>query len=146
MSEGVTYRMAGLDDIDLLRKTEDQLFDNEIKLACAEEFFNDPRHHMALALVQEKVIAMASAFHYIHPDKEAMLFINEVAVLEEFQNKGVGRNLVSYLCQYGASLGLKEAWIATHVNNTAARIAFAAAGGREDSDLAVVFNYELEVK
>lgn len=143
MELDIQYRMAGHRDIPILEEAGDKLFDHQIRRDCAHDFFEDQRHHLAIALDAGKVVAFASGFSYIHPDKETMSFINEVAVLEEYQNNGIGRKIVKYLCKYFAGLGIKEAWIATHVPNTPARKAFKAAGGNEDEDLAVVFNYDL---
>lgn len=144
ISAEIIFRIAGIEDLPLLEAVGENLFDYPIKKNCAIEFFNDPRHHLAIALVKEDIVGFASAFAYLHPDKETMLFINEVAVLNQFQNQDIGRTLVRYLCRFAGEMGVKEAWIATHASNPAACRAFTAAGGRADQDLAVVINYDLD--
>ena len=94
MKEKVEIRLAALADLPALQKVGDRLFDYEIKADRAEEFLNDPRHHLVLAYFRDEVVGMASGFHYIHPDKDPIMFVNEVAVLETLQNRGIGRDLV----------------------------------------------------
>jgi hypothetical protein len=49
------------------------------------QFLSDPRHHLAVAIDEGWVVGMASAVHYVHPDKAPQLFINEVAVTPPYQ-------------------------------------------------------------
>ncbi len=70
--------------------------------------------------------------------------MNEVGVVDEFQNQGIGRRLVQQLCDYGKTrLGCKEAWVATERSNIAAQKAYLAAGGVEDKEPIVLFLFEL---
>lgn len=144
MEQNILYRPAAISDLEGLIKVGDQLFDNPIKPDRATEFLNDPRHHLILALHDHEVVGMASGFHYVHPDKDPALFIDEVGVVEEYQSKGIGRQLVSHLCMHGKSLGCSEAWVVTDQSNVAARKAYAAAGGTEDDQPIVLIDLKLD--
>ncbi|MEP5613610.1 MAG: GNAT family N-acetyltransferase [Cyclobacteriaceae bacterium] len=143
MEKNVLFRLAEPTDVSALVKVGDRLFDNPVKPDRASEFLNDPRHHLVIALLNDEVVGMASGFHYIHPDKDPVLFIDEVGVVEEFQNRGIGRQLVKEICKHGESLGCQEAWVATDHTNTAARKAYVAAGGVEDRDSFLVIDFRL---
>jgi GNAT superfamily N-acetyltransferase len=51
--------------------------------------------------------------HYVHPDKPAELWINEVGVAPSHQRQGVGQRLLGALFELGGSLGCREAWVLT---------------------------------
>lgn len=142
MKENIEIRLATIDDMQALEDVGDALFDHPIKRNRAIEFFNDERHHLALAFLKGKVIGMASAFHYVHPDKDPELFMNEVGVLDALQNQGVGRSLVKFLWQHAQQLGCQYAWIGTEKSNLAAQKCYKAAGGEPDDEPFILYEFE----
>jgi ribosomal protein S18 acetylase RimI-like enzyme len=142
MKDNIKYKIASTDDLPAIIKVGDQLFDHEIKTNRANEFLTDPRHHLVLAYFNDKVVGMASGFHYIHPDKEPELFIYEVAVLEEFQNQHIGRTLLKNLVEYSKKLGCVEAWVLTDDSNSAARKSYIAAGGIESKSQTILISFK----
>jgi len=142
MFKEIEIRKATINDLSALEDVGDQLFDYAIKRNRAEEFLNDPRHHMVLAFHMEHIVGMACGFHYVHPDKDPALFIDEVGVLVEFQGKGLGSKLVQHLCEHGKELGCKVAWVVTEDTNIAARKAYAKAGGLEDNGSFVLIEFK----
>lgn len=137
--EKIEIKLADLSDLSAIEKVGDKLFDYPIKVDRAKEFFEDSRHHLVLGYLNGEVIGMASAFHYVHPDKDPTLFVNEVSVLEEHQSQGLGRELVRHLCEHGRKIGCNEAWVATESSNLSARKAYVGAGGVEEEESVVLF-------
>ena len=76
---------------------------------------------------------MASAVHYVHPDKPPDLWINEVGVASSHRGRGIGQALLATLFEHGRALGCAEAWVLTDEENAAARRLYARAGGREEA-------------
>ena len=138
MESNLDFRLASLKDIPALEQVGARLFDYELKRSRMEELLKDPRHHLVLAITENQIVGMASGVHYIHPDKEPQLFINEVSVLEDFQNRRIGRRLVKFLNAHGKTLGCVEAWVGVDIDNTIARKAYAAAGGLEEGPFIMV--------
>jgi aminoglycoside 6'-N-acetyltransferase I len=60
-------------DGSILGSVAEDVFDNLVRMDLAVEFLSDPRHHIAVALDGGVVVGMASAVHYVHPDKPAQL-------------------------------------------------------------------------
>lgn len=104
------------------------VFDYPVNPRSCAEFFADPRHHLAVALDDDLVVGMASAIHYVHPDKPAQLFINEVGVAPSHHRRGLGRRLIQVLLVLGRELGCSEAWVLTDEANTAARELYVSEG------------------
>jgi ribosomal protein S18 acetylase RimI-like enzyme len=139
MNRSPTIRFLGPADAAVLANVAPEVFDNEIDPRWTAEFLADPRHHIAVALSGEQVVGMATAVHYLHPDKAPELWINEVGVAPSFRNQGIGKQLVAMLLSRGRALGCTEAWLGTEESNTAARRLYAAVGGVEDSMVYVTF-------
>ncbi|WP_171037003.1 GNAT family N-acetyltransferase [Maribacter algarum] len=142
MKNEIEIRLATIEDLPAIEKVGDTLFDNPIKRNRAIEFFEDPRHHLFLAFNSKEVVGMASAFHYVHPDKDPELFMNEVGVIAAFQNQGIGRTLVKRLWEYAQELGCKEAWIGTEKSNIAAQKCYKASGGTPDDEPFILYEFE----
>lgn len=127
----IQIRLLGPDDAAVLSQIADDVFDHEVDPTWCAEFFADPRHHLAVAIDGTQVVGMASAVHYLHPDKPPELFINEVGVAAAYQGRAIGRQLLATLLTHAATLGCESAWVLTEATNTSARRMYAAAGGVE---------------
>jgi ribosomal protein S18 acetylase RimI-like enzyme len=135
-----TIHMLGPADAALLANVASGVFDNAIDQRWTAEFLADPRHHMAVALDDGQVVGMASAVHYVHPDKPPELWVNEVGVAPSHQRQGIGQQLIRALFVRGREVGCAEAWLGTEEGNTAARRLYAAVGGNEQSMVYVTFS------
>ena len=124
-------RLLGPGDASVLDNVAPSVFDNAIDPRWTAEFLSDPRHHLAVAIDEGRVVGMASGVHYVHPDKAPQLFINEIAVAPPYQGQGIGRRLMERILDRGRELGCRLAWLGTEPSNTAARRCYAAAGGVE---------------
>ena len=140
MSTSFTIRMLNADEAALLSRVAPGIFDNAIDPRWSAEFLADDRHHMAVALDDGQVVGMASAVHYVHPDKPPELWINEVGVAPSHQQQGIGQQLLRALFERGRELGCTEAWLGTEVDNKAARRLYAAVGGSEQRMVYVTFD------
>lgn len=136
-SDEVEVRLLGRGEIAVLERIAADVFDQPIDPRWAGEFFADPRHHLAVALRAGEVVGMASALHYVHPDKPPTLWVNEVSVSAALQRRGIAKRLMATLLAHGRALGCSEAWVATEFGNAAARGLYAALGGQEAPMLAV---------
>jgi len=139
----IPVRILGPADTAVLSKVAPGVFDQDLQPALVKEFLGDSRHHLAVALDGDTVVGFASAVHYIHPDKPAELWINEVGVAPTHRRKGVGQTLLKGIFDLGARLGCREAWVLTSPANQAALQLYEAAGGRRMQDPPAMFTFRL---
>ena len=139
----IIIRVLGSDDTAVLEQVAVDVFDKEVDPRWSAEFLADPRHHLAVALDDGQVVGMASAVHYVHPDKPPELWINEVAVAPSHHRRGIGRQLLDALFARGRTLGCQEAWVLTEQNNAAARGLYGAVGGVEAPEPVVMVTFAL---
>ncbi len=135
----IEIRIIGPADAAVLSNIAPGVFDHDLDAGHRDEFLADPRHHLAVALNGRRVVGMASAVHYIHPDKPNELWINELGVTESHRRQGIGKALLRALFEHGKRLGCREAWVLTEPENLAARGLYSAVGGVEEAAVAVAF-------
>jgi aminoglycoside 6'-N-acetyltransferase I len=124
----VEIRLLGPDDLGVLDRVADDVFDGPVRARWASAFLADRRHHLVVALADGVVVGMASAVDYVHPDKAPQLWINEIGVAPAHRRRGVGRRLLDALLAHGRTLGCTEAWLGTEDDNVAARRLYESAG------------------
>lgn len=139
----VEVRVLKRGEESLLSNCADGVFDHAIIGKRAKEFVEDPRHHLAIAFDGDLIVGMASAVHYVHPDKEPELWINEVGVAPAYHKRGVGKKLMAAILDQGKELGCKEAWALTDRNNEASNKLYSSAGGKADSQDTVMYTFFL---
>lgn len=110
------------------------VFDHPVNADLAKEFLEDARHHIAVALDDGLVVGFASAVHYIHPDKPAELWINEVGLAPTHRRRGLAKALLKTLFEVGRAHDCRLAWVLTYQNNAAAMALYRSAGGIEGAD------------
>src|ERR1700682_3158865 len=143
-SMAIEVRILEARDAALIIAAGAELFDLKPQPGLTEEFLSDPRHHGAGAIDGTRLVGFATAVHYVHPDKAAELWINEVGVVATHQRQGIARRLLEAMLELGRELGCKQAWVLTERANVAAVQLYAAAGGVEADRPAILFEFKLD--
>jgi len=115
---GIEFRVLGPRDDELLLNAAAGVFDNPPHAKLTAEFLTDPRHHIVVAIDAGQVVGFVSALHYVHPDKAAELWLNEVSVASSHQDRRLARRMLQDMLALGRQLGCRCAWVLTHRANT----------------------------
>lgn len=107
----IAVRIAGPADAALFDGVDPDVFDGPVQPLLLSEFLDDPRHHIAVAMDAAVMVGMCSGVHYIHPDKPAALWINELGVATPWRRRGIATRLIGALLDHGRRLGCDEAWV-----------------------------------
>lgn len=142
----VDIRVLGSGDAAMLTRVAPGVFDHDVDAALAAEFLRDQRHHLSVAVEDGTVVGFASAVHYVHPDKPAELWVNEVGVAPTHQRRGLGQQLLRALFARGRALGCREAWVLTSPANGAAIRLYESVGGSDLADPPVMFTFRLDAE
>lgn len=139
----IEFKILEAGDEHVLSRVAPDVFDLPVDERLTAEFLRDPRHHIVVALGEGLVIGFASAVTYIHPDKPAELWINEVGVTPSHRNRGVARTLTELLFGVGRREGCATAWVLTERENGPAMRLYQSCGGEEAQYETVMFSFEL---
>lgn len=137
MTAEIRLQALGPNDIGVLENVRPDTFDNAIIPQQARAFLNSDLHNIVVALDGDQVIGMASSVTMLHPDKEPMVFINEVGVHDDYQRRGIGHRLTKALLDLVQAYGERDIWLATEHDNVAARALYNKLGARETGGIVV---------
>lgn len=140
----IEFKPLKAGDERVLARVAPDVFDNPLDERLTAEFLQDPRHHLAVAIEEGVVVGFASAIHYIHPDKPAELWVNEVGVAPTYRQRGVAKGLLDLLFGVGRRKGCRAAWVLTERLNVPAMRLYKSCGGREAADETVMFSFDLD--
>src|SRR5579862_8046664 len=96
---GMEVRLLAPVDAARFDRVASGVFDNTTDRELTRAFLADPRHHIAVAIDDGIIVGFASAVHYIHPDKPAELWINEVGVAPSHHRRGIGKQVVGKILE-----------------------------------------------
>ena len=140
---GYTVRILEAGDEAVLEQVAPDVFDGPLDARLVTEFLSDPRHHISVAIEDGMVVGMATAVHYVHPDKQPELFINEIGVAPALRGRGVGKQLLEALFERGTQHGCATAWVLTDTKNERAAGLFKSVGGAKASGGVEMYEFRL---
>jgi GNAT superfamily N-acetyltransferase/SAM-dependent methyltransferase len=141
----IDIRLLSPADSNVLQNVALGAFDNPIDAQATQEFLNDARHHLAVAIDDGLVVGFVSAVHYVHPDKRhPELWINEVQVAPTHHRRGLAMAMLDKMLKKGCELGCTEAWVLTSIDNVPAKRLYSSLGGIEGPQDGVMFSFPLK--
>ena len=138
----VEIRLAASGDEQLIQAGTAVVFDHIPRADLTTEFLRDPRHHLVVAIADGRIVGFVSAVDYVHPDKSAELWINEVGVAGSHRGRGIGKAIMAAMLEVAKDLGCREAWVLTDRGNEPAMRLYAAAGGKPTPRDQVMFTFK----
>lgn len=140
----LVIKALGKEDRNALLKIAPGVFDHPLDEQWTTEFFDDPRHHLIVAIDSGIIVGMASGVHYVHPDKRPELWINEVGVAPSHRGQGIGGQLLRALLDVGRQHGCCEAWVLTNRDNVPAMRLYTGQKGVASDQ--VMFTFDLRAE
>ena len=133
---------VGPEQADLLDRVAEDVFDDRIDLARLARYLQDPSHLMVVAVFNGEVIGQARGVVHRHPDAPTELYLDNLGVTPDRKREGVATRLLDDLVAWARSLGCEQAWVATDVDNDAARALYLGRGSEAEN--VVMYFYEFE--
>ena len=110
------------------------LFDDPLDACAIVRFLATDTHHLLIVYDDERPVGFVTGVEMTHPDKGTEIFVYELGVLEDAQNRGIGRALVRELSGVAIARGCYGMWVLTEAGNDAALRTYERAGGNARKD------------
>lgn len=113
----ITFTQINPANTHLLARPAPDVFDEAIDPARLAAFAAAQGHFMTVAIDGDVAIGQIRAMVQHQPDAPPVLYIDNLAVAEAYQGKGIARRLVQAALTWGAGMGCDGAWVATELDN-----------------------------
>lgn len=111
-----------------LDKVDEDIFDAAIDPGQLSSFLADGGHLLVCAIADGFVIGQARGVITLQPDAPPVLYIDNLGVAEARRREGIASRLLDELTAWARAKGCASAWVATELDNEAARALYAARG------------------
>lgn len=108
-------------NIDILNNLDEDIFDEKIVPQRLSALLSEPHQILLVAVIEGVVVGQVLAVIHRHPDKPTELYIDDLAVSEKVQRRGIATRLLEELFLIGISKGCEEVWVATEPDNEPAK-------------------------
>jgi ribosomal-protein-alanine N-acetyltransferase len=123
-------------------KSAEHLFDDPVDVEATRRFLADDVNVLLIAYEADLPAGFVSGTALTHPDKQQPeMFLNELAVDEQFRGRGIGRALVAELWRIARESGCRGMWVLTDHDNAPANKVYAVTGGTAMADQ-VMYEWE----
>lgn len=112
----------------LLDTVDEDIFDHEIDRAHLADYLADAGHLMVCAVADGVVVGQARGVITRQPDAPPALYMDNLGVAEARRRQGLASRLLDELAEWGREQGCVTAWVATELDNDAARSLYASRG------------------
>lgn len=137
------FKLLEEKDLELLNdvvEDDDMIFDmNNIK-----KFYNNKNTISFIAKTNNKIVGFAYGYDIIHPDGKHAYFLYSIGMLPDYQDKGYGTKLLSFIKDYISNNGYFEMFVLTDKGNPRACHVYEKLGGKNDYDDEICYVYDFE--
>ncbi|KAF1110375.1 GNAT family N-acetyltransferase [Streptococcus agalactiae] len=105
-------------------------------------FLNDTSSFGFIAKENNKIIGFAYCYTLLRPDGKTMFYLHSIGMLPNYQDKGYGSKLLSFIKEYSKEIGCSEMFLITDKGNPRACHVYEKLGGKNDYKDEIVYVYD----
>ena len=137
------YKLLEDDELELM---ENILNDDNVifNIGYLKNFINNEKAYGFVAKEKGKIIGFAYGYSLLRPDGKTMFYLHSIGILPDYQDKGYGTDLLSYIGDYSKKIGCSEMFIITDKGNSRACHVYEKLGGKNNYEDEIVYVYDYE--
>lgn len=138
--DDLSIKLLGATDEALILNAKG-LFDYPPLTDQTRAFLKSDREFLWFAITDGQAVGFVSATSILHPDKRPHLFINELAVHNDWRRQGIATKLIETVIAFGGENALCPVWLAAEGDDQQAQAFYRSLSELSERG-AVVFEWE----
>ena len=134
------YKIFEENDIDLI-----QFFTDDSNTKYQKEnlikFLNDDNSYGFIVRNEKQIIGFAYGYILIRPDGKQDFYLHAIDIMDGFQGKGYGTELMKFIKEYIKKIGCRKMFLITNKSNISACKCYEKAGGINKANYDIVYVY-----
>lgn len=107
-----------------------------------KNFIEKENNYGFIAIEDNKIVGFAFGYVLLKPDGRKVFYLHAIDVMSNYQNKGIGTNLIKYVCNHSKEIGCYKMYLITNRSNISACKCYEKAGGINKANDEVIYIYE----
>lgn len=134
------YKIFEENDIDLIQCLTD---DSNTKYQKENliKFLNDDNSYGFIVRNEKQIIGFAYGYILIRPDGKQDFYLHAIDIMDGFQGKGYGTELMKFIKEYIKEIGCRKMFLITNKSNISACKCYEKAGGINKANDDIVYVY-----
>ena len=134
------YKIFEENDIDLIQCLTD---DSNTKYQKENliKFLNDDNSYGFIVRNEKQIIGFAYGYILIRPDGKQDFYLHAIDIMDGFQGKGYGTELMKFIKEYIKKIGCRKMFLITNKSNISACKCYEKAGGINKANDDIVYVY-----
>lgn len=137
------YKLLVNEELDFMINVlseDNMIFD----IGYLKSFIDNENSYAFIAKEGEKIIGFAYGYALLRPDGRTMFYVHSIGILSDYQDKGYGTGLLSFIKDYSKNIGCSKMFIITDKGNSRACHVYEKVGGMNDIENEIVYVYDYE--
>ena len=139
----MNYKLLEEQDLKLMLDFVDDE-NTQYKIEDLTKYINNENSYGFIAKLNNKIVGFATTYMLLKPDGRRVLYLDTIDVMPEYQGKGYGTKLISFVCEFGKSINCYKMYLITNKSNISACKCYEKAGGISKAQDEIVYVYNLE--
>lgn len=107
-----------------------------------KNFLSEKNAYGYIAKNGEKAIGFAYGYVLNEPDGRKVFYLHAIDIMEGYQNRGYGTELVKFIHKHSKSMGCRKMFLITSKRNVSACRCYEKAGGTGDAADDIIYVYK----
>ena len=139
------YKILEENDIILMKSFIDDS-DTKYQKNSLIKFINDESAYGFVAKDEKQIIGFAYGYKLFRPDGKQDFYLHAIDIMDRFQRKGYGTELMNYIKEYMKEIGCRKMFLITNKSNISACKCYEKAGGINKADDEIIYVYDFKEK
>jgi len=139
------YKLLEDEDLYLMLDFVDDEF-TKYQVNDLKKFIENENNYGFIAKIDNKIVGFAFGYVLLKPDGRKVFYLDAIDVMPEYQNKGIGTNLIKYACNNCKDIDCYKMYLITNKSNVSACKCYEKAGGINKADDEVIYVYDFNEK
>lgn len=128
-------------DLSLMLDFKDDV-NTQFSIANLRNFIKEENNYGFVVRDGNKIVAFAYGYVLIMPQGNKVFYLHAIDVIKDSQNKGVGTELMQFICSYIKQINCSEMFLITNKSNFSACKCYEKAGCVSESKDDIVYVFE----
>ena len=135
------YKILEEKDLELMLDFVDDE-DTKYNIDDLKKFINGENNFGFIAKEDNKIIGFAFGYILLNPDGRKQFYLHAIDVMANYQGKGYGTGLISFVRDFVKNIGCYKMFLITNKSNISACKCYEKAGGINKANDEIVYVYE----